>query len=133
LKTGQAHRAAQLLETIPFEIFDATNGFGDEFSVLYWKAPLERYVEIAEQYENPGNKVAFNQIAITISEVGPYIRFIAVELDTLADPEPIASPSLATTSDAVERALADAEQLIHTRGAVAGCWVIQHFMATCVR
>jgi hypothetical protein len=120
LKARKAELAAELLDTIPFELHDGTNSFNDEFCVLYLAAPLEQYVELAERYEDPSVKQAFRKVAQAVTEVGPYIRFIAVALDTKAGPEPVASPSLQITSDAVERALADAEQLVHARGAVSG-------------
>ncbi len=121
LKARNREQAANLLVSIPFELFDATNGFGDEFSVLFARTPFEKYVELTEHYEEPRNKWLFQQIAITISEVASsYIRFIAVELDRKSVPEPVPTPNLLITSDTVEMALADAEQLIHSRGAISG-------------
>lgn len=112
--------AATLLEDIPFELWDGTNGFGDEFSLLYYQAPLERYVKIAEQAENSKEKNAFAEIAEALTEIGHFIRFIAIDLALDTGPEPVSSPSLEIRSDAVERALSDAEQLIHSRGASSG-------------
>lgn len=120
LRARKNDDAAELFESIPFQLYDGTNVFGDEFSLLYYSAPLEEYVNLAEQYEDPRRKQHYRQIANTLTEIGPFIRFIAVELDTKAGPASVPSPTLATTSDAVERALADTEQLIHTRGAVSG-------------
>ena len=108
-------RAAELLRSLPFEVMDATNHFGDDFSALHATVPLEQYVN-AEAYKDREGKAAFQQIAATITEVGPFIRFIAVALDTDAAPEPVTSPSLQVTSDIVERALADAERLLTTSG-----------------
>jgi hypothetical protein len=120
LKARKAQLASELLTSIPFDLHDGTNSFGDEFSLLYLSTFLAQYVDLAERHEDPDSRQAFRQIAETITEVGPPIRFIAVALDTKAGPPPVTSPLLAVTSDAVERALADAEQLIHTRGAVSG-------------
>ena len=120
LNARNARLASELLASIPFELHDGTNFFGDEFSLLYLSAPLEQYVEIAERHEDPAAKQAFREIAAAITEVGPPIRFIAVALDTKAGPPPVTSPILEVTSDAVERSLADAERLIHARGAVSG-------------
>src|SRR5919204_5090381 len=108
-------RAAELLRSLPFEVMDATNHFGDDFSVLHATVPLEQYVN-AEAYKDREGKAAFQQIAATITEIGPFIRFIALALDTDAAPEPVTSPSLQVTSDIVERALADAERLLTTSG-----------------
>ena len=120
LKARNFRLAAELLASIPFELHDGTNAFGDEFSLLHWSAPLEQYVALAERHEDPAAKQAFRQIAAAIAEVGPPIRFIAVALDTQAGVPQVASPILEVTSDAVERSLADAERLIHARGAVSG-------------
>jgi hypothetical protein len=120
LKARKADLASEFLASIPFDLRDGTNSFGDEFFLLYLSAPLEQYVALAEHHEDLKGRQAFRQIAETISEVGPPIRFIAVALDTKAGPPPVTSPLLEVTSDAVERALADAEQLIHARGAVSG-------------
>lgn len=57
-------------------------------------------------------------MAETITEVGPYIRFILAQLDT-ENLEVVEAPTLQITSETVERALSDAEQLIHTQGAVS--------------
>jgi hypothetical protein len=113
-------RSAQLLEDIPFELRDGTNSFRDEFSVLYWSAALDRYVEAATWYEDRTYRNAFDQIARTVSEVGPYIRFIAVDLDTNESPTAVKTPSLQVTSDIVERALREAERLLQSSGATSG-------------
>jgi hypothetical protein len=120
LRTRHATRAAELLESIPFEMYEATNGFNDEFSALYVAVPLEQYTELVDLETDPASKGAFRKIAETISEVASYIRFITVALDTEAGPKPVAPPVLQITSDVVEHALTDAEHLIHSRGAVSG-------------
>jgi hypothetical protein len=120
LRARKAEHAAQLLEAHPFDLYEGTNVFGDSFSLLYFCASLEQYVEFAEQCEDPQARSAYRSIAQTITEVGPYIRFIAVALDTKAGPVPVSNPSLAITSDAVERALADCERLISSQGATSG-------------
>jgi len=112
--------AVKLLSETLFDVYEGTNSFGDEFSVLYCLADLEKYVELGEQYEDRNARQAYRTIAETISEVGPFIRFVAVELDTSSGVAMVTSPSLVITSDTVERALADCEQLIHSRGATSG-------------
>lgn len=120
LRARKAVKAADLLEFIPFKVYDGTNFFGDEFCLLYYKAPLEKYVELAEIENDSTSRTLFKNIADTMCEIGPYIRFIAVDLDAKAGPEAVVSPTLQITSDAVERTLADAEQLIVARGASSG-------------
>jgi hypothetical protein len=120
LRARKADLAAKLLEDVPFDLYQGTNVFGDDFYLLFLCASLNQYVALGEQHEDPQARLAYRRIAETISEVGTYIRFIAVSLDTKAGPVPVPSPSLAVTSDTVERALADCEQLIHSRGATSG-------------
>ncbi len=113
--------AAEILETMPFDLYEGTNGFGDEFHLLYLTVPVNQYMELTEQYDDPRAKFLYYQIARVVSEISSsYIRFVAVELDSKAGSEPIPLPTLQTKSDAVERALADSEQLIRTRGAISG-------------
>jgi hypothetical protein len=112
--------AAKLLESTPFGLYEATNGFNDEFSVLRADLPLEQYMELVELQTDSASKRAFQELAWTISEVGPGIRFITASLDTKEGPEFVAAPALQITSDVVERALADAAHIIHSQGAVSG-------------
>lgn len=115
------NEASDLLTSIPFTLRNAHNGFGDEFSVLLWTAPMDRYIEAAEWTEDRSKRNVFEQIARTVTEVVPtYIRFVVVDLDTSEAPCIVATPSLGITSDVVERALRDAEQLIATTGATSG-------------
>ena len=115
-------QAATILESTPFELREGTNGFNDEFCVLYYHAPLDQYVAIADEYEKREIKLAYQHIAEAVTEVGRYIRFIVVALDTdsVVEVVPVSTPSLEISSDSVERALADAEQLIRARGAASG-------------
>lgn len=112
-------QAAGLLGSTPFELREGTNGFNDEFSVLYYRAPLEKYVELAESLEKDQLNLEYQKIAKAVTEAGHYIRFIVLDLDPESGPAPVATPSLEIRSDSVERALADAEQLIHGRGAAS--------------
>lgn len=120
LRARKADLAAKLLDEVPFDLCEGTNSFGDEFSMLFLAASLDQYVALGEKHEDTDARLAYRKIAETMTEVGPYIRFIAVDLDTKAVPVLVASPSLAMTSDVVERSLADCEQLIHSRGATSG-------------
>lgn len=120
LRARREDGAATLLETIPFQLHDGTNSFGDEFSVLYLSAAMHQYVDLAERERDPAAKAAFRTLAETLSEIGPYVRFVALALDKKDGPAPVSSSSPQITSDAVEQALADAEQLIASRGATSG-------------
>jgi hypothetical protein len=122
LLRSRAHqRAAEILEEIPFELREGVNGFNDAFSVLYWLAPLDQYVNAAEWSERKSDRVPFEQIARVVGEVATstYIRFIAVDINTEEGPAAVQKPNLAITSDVVERALKDAENLIGASGATS--------------
>lgn len=112
-------RAAGLLETCGFEVYNGTNDFKDEFCILYRTVALDDYIRFESYSTAPDDKVAFTEIAKTVTELGPFIRFIVVELKTKADPQPVSSPTPTVDSTVVERALIDAEQLIHSSGAVS--------------
>lgn len=80
LRARNRKQALGLLEVIPFEIKDAQNDWGDEFSVLYAETPLFQYEQLRKMQDDASSQEAFAQLAHTISEIGPYIRFIAVDL-----------------------------------------------------
>jgi hypothetical protein len=121
LLRGRSHEfAADLLNVYPFRICNGTNGFNDEFSVLYLLADFDDYMDLADKVDDANYKSAFRIIANTITEIGPYIRFVAVELNSDSENLPVSAPVLEITSESVERALADAEHLISSRGATSG-------------
>jgi len=72
--------AVEYLERAAFRIEDGTNHFGDEFQVLLANVPLQEYEEFRVLSGNPEAKEAFRRIAEVLTEIGPYIRFIAVDL-----------------------------------------------------
>jgi hypothetical protein len=77
--------AIALLNSVPFALLPATNGFGDDFHILQAEVPLHSYEELrlAQRTYRPAAK----QLAETFEEAGgPYIRFVAIGL-RLADPE----------------------------------------------
>jgi hypothetical protein len=110
-------QAAELLERYPFELLQGTNYFRDEFAVLHATVSLDQYVELGEMHAQASLAVTFGLIAETISEIGPFTRFVAASLDTEEKVIPVAAPSPKITSESVERALADAQHLIQARGA----------------
>lgn len=116
-KRGE-QEAANILKNFPFEILRGENYFGDEFSVLYFEASLNDYVKI-DGYNNKKYAPSLHALAQTITEIGPYIRFIAVELQKDNGAEPVARPSPTITSSLIERALRDAETLLISQGAIS--------------
>ena len=112
---------AELFESLPFELRQGENFFGDEFVVLYAELPMDRYVELVDKYANPQDRHEFRQIAHTLSEICPlYIRFIAFDATISEGVAPIEEPQLQITNRVVEEALADARQLIAARGSTSG-------------
>lgn len=120
LRARQESEAAEVLESTPFELRTGTNSFGDEFAVLYLGTTAEKYAELEQVIDNPHARRAYEQIAKTIIELGPIVRFIAVGVEIDDSVEPVSSPSLEITSEIVEHALRDAEALIQARGPVSG-------------
>jgi hypothetical protein len=122
LEAKGEREAAAILQNTPFELRDGTNGFNDDFCILYYRAPVERYVTMAEECEDRRTKLAYQRVAEAVSEAGHFVRFIVLDLDSEseADVVPVSTPSLEISSDSVRRALADAEQLIQARGAASG-------------
>jgi hypothetical protein len=111
--------AAKYLDTMGFRLHQGTNVFNDDFYVLCAALPAEQFVRFEKQELTPADKLAFAQIAETVTEVSRYyIRFIAADMDIaslsgLADVPP---PELGNTSKVVEQALMDAQVLLQTSG-----------------
>jgi hypothetical protein len=120
LKSKSFNYAARWFELIPFDVYEATNGFGDEFSALHAIVEFDLYTKLADSKADVNAKFAFRRIAETITELGFYIRFITVDLNTASEVKSVASPSPQITSEILEHALADAEQLIQNRSAASG-------------
>lgn len=119
LRARDLRRAAELLLTTPFEIHQGTNGFGDDFSVLLASVPMERYVELAKLENDQVGRASVRSIAEVVTELGPYVRFAAVGLDSKAAPDLVSAPSLRINVAAVERALQDAQGLLQISGPVS--------------
>lgn len=72
--------AVEYLEHAAFRVEEGTNHFNDEFQVLVAHVPLQEYEEFRILSSQPEAQSAFRQIAEVLTEIGPYIRFIAVGL-----------------------------------------------------
>lgn len=72
--------SVELLSAIPFQILEATNNFGDLFSVLHAVVPLERYESLRRNSKDRTSRQFFANIADVVNELGTPIRFIAAEL-----------------------------------------------------
>jgi len=80
LKTRGYAKALEFFESIPFSIWNGTNDFNDEFSLFYAEIPLLQYEAVKSVANYPDVKQAFTQLAEVATEIGPYIRFIAINL-----------------------------------------------------
>lgn len=119
LRARKFEKAAQILESSQYELYEATNVFGDDFSVLYELLPIEKYVEKEENLDSLKQRDIYKLIANTISEIGPYIRFIAIEISDNSKIEPVENPKPKVNSEVVIRALSDAQHLLDTSGAIS--------------
>lgn len=78
--------ALDLLRSVPFEIYPATNFFNDEFHVLYADVPLMEYERFRDTRQSL--KLPARQLSETITEAGgPYIRFVAVGFERVKPAE----------------------------------------------
>jgi hypothetical protein len=102
--------AADLFLSIPFEVWNGTNGFRDEFLVLYAALPLDNYIRIAAMQNDARARALFRLIVRALGEVDYDVRFIAISYDESAEPQAVAAPTLASSSDVLERVLADVER-----------------------
>lgn len=108
--------AANLLESIPFSINEGTNDFGDEFLILHTSASVQRYIELTEMKSDQQVVYSFREIALAFQEIGKYVRFIVAMVST--EPiELVEQPTPDLTSEVVERALKDSQQLLYSSGA----------------
>jgi hypothetical protein len=80
LKLRDHRDAARLIKNLPFEIVSSDNFFGDDFYILFATVPLETYEKLRKYIDTSSGKTTFRAIAETLSELGIYIRFIAIEL-----------------------------------------------------
>ena len=73
------HAGLRLLDTVPFDLYSASNDFNDEFEILYSEVGLEQYEQIRATAS--ALRAAAEEVATVANEIGNhYIRFIAVDL-----------------------------------------------------
>jgi len=108
-------RAADLFLSLPFELWDGTNGFNDEFVLLYAELPMQKYVEIADLEDDPNQRALFRQIEAALGETDTHVRFIAAALGEGVEPTFVAAPVPSISSDVLEQALVDVERSLAGR------------------
>jgi len=107
--------AAETLANLPFELWEATNAFGDQFELLTMKVPVKTYLEIEMHADTYHGKECYNRIAQAMEQANCAIRFIGMDAD-MENSATIPTPQLQTTSVGVSRALSDFEVLISSSG-----------------
>lgn len=118
LSVRKKELAVQLLETIPFELSNGTNYFGDEFAILHAAVPIERYVQCTEMKTDSKVTTAFREVSAAFSELGVHVRHIAVYPSQEKAPL-VPQPNPVTTSVVIERALKDSQKLLQSSGAAS--------------
>lgn len=108
--------AARSLQQLPFVAYDATNHFGDDFTVILATVPMQQYVSLSSRMPDDDFLLAFRRVARALDEVGLPVRFIAVQPERKPSPLLVPSPSPRVTSGSVERALREAQILFDTAG-----------------
>jgi len=117
LKANGNSVAAEIVSKYQFQLLNGTNDWKDEFKVLHSDLVLNDYTELCESYEKSKDvKMAFLQIEKTMRELNYPIRFITANFDIESKFDAVVLSSPKITNHTVERALADAEELIHSRG-----------------
>jgi hypothetical protein len=112
-------RAADLLVEMPFQLSDGTNVFSDDFAVLDAVVALTDYVTLSALDKDQGAKAAFSQMADVLTELGRFVRFVVIRLDTKVKPSVVPAPEPRLTAAVVERALRDAQNLLQSSGAIS--------------
>jgi hypothetical protein len=111
--------AAEVLETVPFELWNGTNGFGDAFELLFARVSPTAYVELAQPKPSVHDH-RYGRIVDAFGALGKAIRFIAIDINLEEGTASVPSPSLRISSRTVEDALAQAETLIKSHGPSSG-------------
>ncbi|HVS87999.1 MAG TPA: abortive infection family protein [Candidatus Acidoferrum sp.] len=100
-----------------FELWKAKNkSYKQEFEVLYKTAKIPEYVMLEGLFKD----ARFTWIAAALEKLGHPIWYIAADLDASEEVQSVPVPTLKITSEAVDRALSDAESLIRANGATSG-------------
>jgi len=116
LEARRELEAAVILNQMPFELWEGTNFFGDEFHVLSCALSVDQYSVVIEGLDDLSK---FGTLAATYGELGFYVRFIEIGV-LVGGLTVIESPSLPHSSEAVRGALMDALEIIRLRGPSRG-------------
>ena len=76
---GDLANAAEL-ERLPYELWTATNRFGDQFEVLRARVPLKTYRDVEKNIDTYQSKTRYDNILRALDDVGNPVRFIGMEV-----------------------------------------------------
>jgi hypothetical protein len=118
-KRAELHGAIAFLEDTPWEFWNATNDFGDDFNMLYLPVSMDTFIEVQGEVGIWRDRIIDGCPAISraLDFVDSPIRLIAVGFNLDSGVADIPSPTVITTSAVVEDALNQAETLIGKHGA----------------
>jgi hypothetical protein len=112
--------AADLLVNVPFDLYEGTNFFGDDFLVLHADVPLAQYLTLSEMVDDQGARRRFRDIAAALDELDHSVRFITASMSEDAEPAVVPAPTPTSSSDALERAMAEVERALSRGEPAAG-------------
>ena len=112
MRARNQEMAATFLRDNDFQIQKGENDWQDDFNVLYRKVSMDEYIVFAEPNYSKKLESACSQIAHTLAELGHPVRFVGAEYTPDYAPQPVSTPTPKLTSNAVQAALADAEQMV---------------------
>jgi len=110
----------KILQYRGFDLWRGSNTFEKEIRLLHANANLTAYTEFEIQGKNPAYKMTYMLVAEALEKSGLEIEFIVAALDPADEISNVSAPNLSVRSEALNRALNDAEKLIETNGAVSG-------------
>lgn len=119
LRARACDEAIKLLTDSNFELFEATNGFGDEFHALAKRAKTEAYVEFSPKSVDPKFRSVCRAMVSAYDDLGFNVRIVCVELDVDTSVAPVCTIQTTPPVEVVQRALRDAENLLANSGAVS--------------
>ncbi len=79
LEVRGATDALLLLDAAPFELFEGTNHFGDEFSILHAGLPVEAYERLRRREIT--FRAAAKELQAVLEELNVYTRFVVVDVE----------------------------------------------------
>jgi hypothetical protein len=103
-----------------FQLWRGANYFNTDVRLLYREVKLGTFKHFEAQHDNPVYRMTYFYVAEALRQSGLQIEFIAVSLDPADEISCVSAPNLSIRSEALNRALSDAEKLVETNGAASG-------------